>query len=607
MAHKKLRAWLVGAAAAALPLAGVTVLTGAPPASADAVIGSVTNLGAHDVDVNGTPTAVSFWAATFGPRYLYMTSLTPQGTARFLTAVDAASGNYVQDWQLPLDESPNDSLVADGDTVWVSTTFPSFDTRVFKVGQADPIADFPDAGSVAVVGGRAYVFGGDANVPAVTVLDDDPSNSGYLTPVATPTPPSSLDSPTSSVTSGGDDLFVDDGASIEVVDADPASPTYLTITGTAPAPSDNYWIATDAGGDRLLSWGFPNAISVYDVVDGRPVPDGEFGEVPSTCSGVAASLSPDGRRAYVTTCDVPDEVRVYDMTAPSHPQMAAIESFAGAGTMALAVSPDGTKLTTGGDYPKIAALTGYASTPVITAPKLPLPGDDLTVALGDWSTTPTWQWLRNGTPIPGTTNASTYSVTKADLGAKLTVHALVDGLGDRSSAPITVANGPRITATMTGQRRTGWYVGQARVTFICTPGTGRIIHCPSASVRPAGTNQRVAGTAVDQYGLTATVVRSGIDVCDRCVAGAGYAGGRWVVHRAQHYTVAIVGGPRPLSAGLARPGSTTAFHRVTTRRGVPVGGRTVWFARVAAPAGRGLWTLSYRQGRSTTRVPLIVR
>lgn len=474
MRNARVNRLVAAIAVLALPMTGLAALTEAP-ASADAVIGSVTSLGEHDIDANGTPSPAAFWNATFGPRYLFMTSVA--GGARFLTAVDTSSGVYVGDWPLPQDVQPDSSLVADGDTVWVSTGFISKQTEVFKVGQTDPIADFSSADAVAVAGQRAYVFGADAGVPAVTVIDDDPSSATYLTPLETANPSALVG--TTVAAASGDDLFVTDGTTVQALDADPASPSYLTVTSTATAPQNVDWLATDLAGDRLLAWQGDGAIDVYDMVNGQLVGDGTFGSAPAGCGGSLAALSPDGRLGYLTTCDVPDEVRVYDMTVPSHPQVAAIESFAGAGSMAIALSPDGHRLTTGGEYPKIATVTGYASTPTISGPDVPPPGETLRVDLGYWSPEPSWQWQRNGRPIPGTTDAATYRVTKADLGTILTVRAVANGVGSRSSAAVAAARPPRITATVSGQRRAGWYRGRATISFTCTPGSAPIVACPA--------------------------------------------------------------------------------------------------------------------------------
>jgi hypothetical protein len=75
----------------------------------------------------------------------------------------------------------------------------------------------------------------------------------------------------------------------------------------------------------------------------------------------------------------------------------------------------------------------------------PSPGDSLSCSNGTWAQTPTaytYQWLRDGQPVSGATNA-VYPVTSADSGHTLscTVSATVGitAAGTATSAPVTVA------------------------------------------------------------------------------------------------------------------------------------------------------------------------
>ncbi|GAB7007015.1 hypothetical protein JCM18899A_44880 [Nocardioides sp. AN3] len=493
----------------AVPLLTVPLL-GATPANADAVTDPPLELGMHTIDIDGTPTPVAFMNAAFGSHYLYLTAIATTSGAgtsaeRFLTAFDMLTGEYVQDWPLPATTSPTTHLLPDGDdTVWVAGM--TVGTEVFEVGQPTPLADWPDTVDAAVVGHRAYLLGGRGS-SSLTVVDDDPSDgASYLQPTG-----QTVSADADVLLAGGSHLFLL-GNGLSVMNADPDSSAYLTVTDTVA--DDALRGAASADGSRVVMWHPDGGTGrVYDVSDGTLTPDGTVGDCTSGCGATVFAV--DGVRgvAYGMTASDYEHVQVYDLETSSHPKVATIDSFVGAESQNLSASADGTKVTTSGLHPKVLTLKGYAADPVISGPTVAVPGDTVSVDVGYWSTAPTWQWLRDGEPILGTTGATSYSLTIDDVGATLTVSATAAGVGTRTSAAFAVPRPPSIVAAVSGRKgRNGWYAGPATVSFTCTPGTAPIVLCPASVTLPDGTAQQAAGTVTDENGLTATTSVTGIDV-----------------------------------------------------------------------------------------------
>ena len=72
---------------------------------------------------------------------------------------------------------------------------------------------------------------------------------------------------------------------------------------------------------------------------------------------------------------------------------------------------------------RVVRVRGTLTTATPTIGGTPTVGENLTADPGNWQPAPvafTWQWLRDGTPIPAAT-AATYQVQQADLGHRLTV------------------------------------------------------------------------------------------------------------------------------------------------------------------------------------------
>jgi hypothetical protein len=105
--------------------------------------------------------------------------------------------------------------------------------------------------------------------------------------------------------------------------------------------------------------------------------------------------------------------------------------------------------------------TGVLPAPVSQQPPVisgtAIRGDTLTCSTGTWTNSPTafaYQWLRNGTAIPGAT-AATHTLVEADVGAQITCRVTASNAGgsnSRTSAAVTpTAPAPTLTITVPKQ------------------------------------------------------------------------------------------------------------------------------------------------------------
>jgi hypothetical protein len=174
-----------------------------------------------------------------------------------------------------------------------------------------------------------------------------------------------------------------------------------------------------------------------------------------------------GPLASITGPNKDDFVRINDRCTPS----SVFVPPGGTCTIGVAAKPKttGNKTATleiasnAANSPQRVALTatGVLPAPVSqTAPAISgtaVRGDTLTCSNGTWTNSPTsfaYQWLRNGTAIPGATNA-TYTLVEADVGTQITCRVTASNAGGsntRTSAAVTpVAPTPNLSVAVPKQ------------------------------------------------------------------------------------------------------------------------------------------------------------
>jgi len=227
-------------------------------------------------------------------------------------------------------------------------------------------------------------------------------------------------------------------------------------------------------------------------------------------------------------------------------------------------------------YDAQALLATIAGTPQV--------GQTLTATtLPDWPTT--FQWLRNGVPVPGAT-ASTYQVATADAGSLLSVRVDVSSAEfrtSRTSEPVAVAKivPSAFTATLSPTQVTAAQQAKVSVT-LAVPG----VAAPGGTVTVAAGGKSVKG-ALASGKVTLTLPKLAVGTYPVTVVYAGTS---------QIATASVSAGSLKVVKAASTVSGTLAKAKVTTADKAQV---KVTVASATGSAATGKVTVTYGSAKKT--------
>ena len=403
-----------------------------------------------------------------------------------------------------------------------------------------------------------YVLGLSFTGGVVTMIDADPASPDYMSAIgAVPLPQVAGDL---EISPDGKRLYLQSTTSVSVADVDPASPAYGTVIATVPFAGDVEDIAVAPDGRHL-----------YATVRGSITT--------TTDTSSSTTYTGDDR---LFTVDLDPASPTYDIVTGSIPAPAPP---AGLGLsmsmpMAVALAPDGSRAYVSGGLPtsvevvdfqtSFAANGGTGTMAVRTASTAALPGSTFTPPSGavftGWNTRPdgTGTTYAAGDPGPVDGDVTLYAqwiVPEASVAVTLT--APVTGTALATGASVSPSAGylvnriwwsPADTTAAPVTAYTGVVVLDAKPGHVFTD-------TPSVTVdgHPAQVVLNTGGSIQISYGFAAT---------------------------AQRTPLLILGALPSLGQGQTRPGDVVL--KATLRDGaVGLAGRTLSFTVDGEPAGTG--------------------
>ena len=172
-----------------------------------------------------------------------------------------------------------------------------------------PFGDFPDTVAVSPNGTHLYVT--NRFDTTLSVIDINPSSPSYNTVTAT-IPVGDFPVAVAVSPNGTHAYVTNAGAStVSVIDINPSSPTYNTVTDTVPVGPAPLGVAVSPDGTRLyvvntgVTTGDAGTVSVIDINPSSPTYNSvtetvPVGRLPSNAYPLDVAVSPDGASVYVT-------------------------------------------------------------------------------------------------------------------------------------------------------------------------------------------------------------------------------------------------------------------------------------------------------------------
>jgi len=323
-------------------------------------------------------------------------AITPNGETAYVTSegpgavtpIDVASNEVAT--PIPVGKDPTGiAITPNGDTAYVansgSDTVTPIELASGKAGTPIPVGRFPIGVAITPDGKTAYVT--NANSGTVTPIDVASNEAG--TPIEVGEDPRGI-----AITPNGKTVYVTFGVrSVAPIDVASSKPGKAITVGFSPEG-----VAITPNGKTAYVTNYLGGVTPITVASNKPGP-----EIPVGIGPDGIAITPNGETAYVANA-------LSNSVTP----------------ITVASNKPGTEIPVGLDAAGIAIASTTEARPAnVELPKIsgsPVVGATLSCLHGKWTGSPlpgfTYQWLREGSAIPGA-NSSEHEVAPEDQGFAL--------------------------------------------------------------------------------------------------------------------------------------------------------------------------------------------